>query len=66
MKNTTTPQTQIQPAHKSKAKYKRENVAQKYTNLAIILKISRKLKKSKKTKKCNNDKTILNPITDWV
>ena len=38
MKNTTTPQTQIQPAHKSKAKHKRENVAQNYTNLAIILK----------------------------
>ena len=28
MKNTTTPQTQIQPAHKSKAKQKRENIAQ--------------------------------------
>ena len=38
MKNTTTPRTQIQPVHKSKAKHKRENAAQNYTNLAIILK----------------------------
>ncbi len=38
MKNTTTPQTQKQPVHKSKAKHKQENVAQNYTNLAIIFK----------------------------
>ncbi|MDE0086540.1 MAG: hypothetical protein OXU23_12555 [Candidatus Poribacteria bacterium] len=38
MKNTTTPQTQKQPVHKSKAKQKRENATQNYTNLAIILK----------------------------
>ena len=38
MKNTTTPQIQKQPIHKSKTKHKRENVAQNYTNLAIILK----------------------------
>ena len=47
MKNTTTPQTQIQPVHKSKVKLMRENVAQNYTNLTIILKISRKLKSQK-------------------
>ena len=66
MKNTTTAQTQIQPVYKSKVKHKRENVAQNYTILTIILKISRKLKQSKIAKKCNYDKTIIIPITHWV
>ncbi len=38
MKNKTAIQTLMQPVHKSIAKNKRENVAQNYTNLAIILK----------------------------
>ncbi len=65
MKNTTTPQTQKQPVHKSKAKHKRENAAQNYTNLAIIL-------KNRESCPCNNCKKVQqrkyarNPITDRV
>ena len=66
MKNTTTPHTQKQPVHKSKAKQKRENVAQNYPNSAIILKNRESCPSHKLQKKCNNRKFALKPITDWI